>query len=273
MTHAAPEEEPRPWQATVFLAYAHEDREVATAVKGAIETCASSKNGGGNVDVDKWEVGAELTNSILGSLQSRMRATDFGVFIYSSIGGKARDNVVFETGLCIGMKSTARTVLLLPKNADVTPSDLRGIIGIEYPYEELQNIPYDRRVNKLDGVGELIVDQICRVMAETPQNQGQPETGQPRSGTTTGQPSAALEMFNAGWTAEAALGGLNSLKGDVFPGKFVVHATRGIGQVVGFDPEDVEPRYVDVRFGSVTGRFRTTDLFEPPIVFQQRAGA
>lgn len=261
-------EQPGKWQAKVFLAYASEDSELAAAVQEAIENCASRKEGG-TVEVRKWPVEAKLTESILESVQSGLRARDFGVFLYSPVSdGKARDNVVFETGLCLGMKDAAHTVLLLPKGADVTPSDLRGIIGIEYPYQELEKIDYTERLDKLDRVGARIVQKIYTVMAETSSNQEQPDAGQPRPGTSTGQPSAALEMFNAGWTVEAALGRLGPLEGDIYTGKFVVHAASGIGQVVGFDPPEKDPRYVEVQFGSVIGRCRTTDLFEPPIALR-----
>ena len=166
---------------------------------------------GGTVEVRKWPVEAKLTESILDNVQSGLRARDFGVFLYSpGVDGKARDNVVFETGLCLGMKDAAHTVLLLPKGADVTPSDLRGIIGIEYPYKELENADYTDRLDKLDGVGARIVEKIYNIMAETSPNQEQPGAGQPRPDTSTGQPSAALEMFNAGWTVEAALGRLRA---------------------------------------------------------------
>jgi hypothetical protein len=268
MSQATPEQ-PGKWQAKVFLAYASEDSELAAAVQEAIVNCASHKQGG-TVEVRKWPVEAKLTESILDSVQSGLRARDFGVFLYSPVDGKARDNVVFETGLCLGMKDAAHTVLLLPKGADVTPSDLRGIIGIEYPYQELANAEYSDRLDKLDGVGARIVEKIYNVMAGTSPSQEQPGAGQPRpgTGTGTGQPSAALEMFNAGWTVEAALGRLGPVEGDIYTGKFVVHAASGIGQVVGFDPPEAEPRYVEVQFGSVIGRCRTSDLFEPPIALR-----
>jgi len=260
-------EMPGPWRAEIFLAYASEDSELAEAVQEAIQTCANRKTGG-VVEVKKWPVEAKLTDSILESVQSGLRTRDFGVFLYSPVDGKARDNVVFETGLCLGMKDAAHTVLLLPKGVDVTPSDLRGIIGIEYPYQDLENVGYTDRLDKLGGVGARVVEKIYRVMAETSPDQEQPDAGQPRSGASTGQPSAALGMFNAGWTVEAALGRLGPLEGDIYTGKIVVHAASGIGHVVGFDPPGAEPRYVEVQFGSVNGRYRTTDLFEPPIAFR-----
>jgi hypothetical protein len=268
MKQRRPGEEPGPWLAKVFVAYAHEDSSVAWAIRDAIIKYANGREGG-TIEVDIWEVKVELSRSILQSVQSNILEADFGVFIYSSIDdNKARDNVVFETGLCMGMKDADHTVLLLPENSDVTPSDLRGYIAVEYPTVELKNIENAKRVEMFRTAGAAVVDKIYEVMAETSPNQEQPDAGQPRSGASTGQPSAALEMFNAGWTVEAALGRLGPLEGDIYTGKIVVHAASGIGHVVGFDPPGAEPRYVEVQFGSNIGRWRTTDLFEPPIAFR-----
>ena len=267
MTQLPPEKQPGPWLATVFVAYAHEDSMVAWAIRDAMREYSNSREGG-TIDIETWEVKVELSKSILESVQSNIRETDFGVFIYSSVDGKARGNVVFETGLCMGMKDADHTFLLLPENSDVTPSDLRGFIGVEYPIAELKNIENTKRIEMFSTAGAAVVDKIYRVMAKTSANQEQPGAGQPRPGTSTGQPSAALEMFNAGWTVEAALGRLGPVEGDIYTGKFVVHASSGIGQVVGFDPPEAEPRYVEVQFGSVIGRCRTSDLFEPPIALR-----
>jgi hypothetical protein len=53
--------------------------------------------------------------------------------------------------------------------------------------------------------------------------------------------------------------------GGVSPGRIVVHATNGIGRVMGFDLEGAEPRYVDVQFGSGIGRYKPAEPFEAPI--------
>lgn len=89
MSQGTPEQ-PGKWQAKVFLAYASEDSELAAAVQEAIVNCASRKRGG-TVEVRKWPVEAKLTESILDSVQSGLRARDFGVFLYSpGVDGKAR---------------------------------------------------------------------------------------------------------------------------------------------------------------------------------------
>lgn len=160
---------PGTWQAKVFLAYASEDRKVALAVQEAITEGAIAE-GDGTITVVKWDVNAELTNSIFNNILSTMSGTDFGVFLYSPVDVKARDNVVFESGLFIGMKKADHAIILLPKNYSVEPSDLHGILGLKYPYDELRDNAKDHRarVNLLDGVGADIVDNIRKVMTSLP---------------------------------------------------------------------------------------------------------
>jgi hypothetical protein len=65
-------------------------------------------------------------------------------------------------------------------------------------------------------------------------------------------------------TALAALGALTGVGEDVSPGKIVVHATYGIGRVMGFDPDGAKTRYVDVQFEAGIGRCKLTELFAAP---------
>jgi predicted nucleotide-binding protein len=96
-------EPPGTWHAKVFLAYAKEDRKVAVAVQEAVTEAAKAEDGG-KISVVKWVVNADLTASIFDNIQSTMSGTHFGIFLYSPVDVKARDNVVFESGLFIGMK-------------------------------------------------------------------------------------------------------------------------------------------------------------------------
>jgi transcription-repair coupling factor (superfamily II helicase) len=64
---------------------------------------------------------------------------------------------------------------------------------------------------------------------------------------------------------QAGQGKLTPVGEDVLPGRIVVHATYGIGRVLGFDPEGAARRYVDVQFGSVVGRYKLSELFVAPI--------
>lgn len=264
MSQQSPEQ-PGTWQAKVFLAYASEDRKVAVAVQEAITEEAKAE-GDGKITVVKWIVNAELTDSIFNNIQSTMSGTDFGVFLYSPVDVKARDNVVFESGLFIGMKKADRAIILLPRNYEVEPSDLHGILGLKYPYDELRDDAEDHRarVNLLDGVGADIVDKIRKVMTQPPAYQEQPAPGQPQSGATTGQPPTGVEMISTVLAFRAGEGKLTLVGENVSPGRVVVHATYGIGRVMGFDPEGAQPRYADVQFESGIGRYKLTELFVPP---------
>jgi hypothetical protein len=71
-------------QAKVFLAYASEDRKVALAVQEAITEGAIAE-GDGTITVVKWDVNAELTDSIFNNILSTMSGTGFGVFLYSPV--------------------------------------------------------------------------------------------------------------------------------------------------------------------------------------------
>ena len=263
MSQGTPEK-PGTWQARVFLAYASEDRDVALAVQEAINRYAKGKEG--KIDVDTWEVNSELSESILDNIQFTMRERDFGVFIYSPVDGKARDNVVFETGLFIGMKKADHTIILLPDNYQVAPSDLHGILGPPYPYDEvLVAKDLATRVAKMGAAGAKIVDRIRTIMAQSSPRQEQPDTEQPQSGARTEQPPTAAETISRGLASLAAMGKLTRVPENVSPGRIVVHATYGVGRVMGFDPEGADPRYVDVQFGSVIGRYRDSELFMAPI--------
>jgi Predicted nucleotide-binding protein containing TIR-like domain len=263
MSQATPEK-PGTWQARVFLAYASEDRDVALAVQEAIKRYAKGKEG--KIDVDPWEVNSELSESILDNIQFTMRERDFGVFIYSPVDGKARDNVVFETGLFIGMKKADHAIILLPENYEVEPSDLHGILGPPYPYDEvLAAKDHPTRVAKMGAAGATIVDRIRNIMTQPPAYQEQPEARLPQSGARTEQPPTAAETLSTVLAFQAGQRKLTPLGEDVLAGRIVVHATCGIGRVLGFDPEGVEPRYVEVQFGSGIGRYKLAELFEAPI--------
>ena len=262
MSQGTPEQ-PGKWQVTVFLAYASEDENLAVAVQAAINKHGTSKSGA--IAVKKWPLNSEFTESILGNVLSSIRQRDFGVFIYSPVDGKARDNVVFETGLFIGIKGRDHTVILLPENHEVAPSDLSGILTPKYPYDQLQDVVHLDRVDILDEVGLIIADRIRTIMAQSSPRQEQPDTEQPQSGTRTEQPPTAAETISRGLASLAAMGKLTRVPENVSPGRIVVHATYGVVRVMGFDPEGADPRYVDVQFGSVIGRYRDSELFMAPI--------
>ena len=259
------------WDAKAFLAYASEDEDMALAMQNAIDDCPSSM-GGGTISVTRWRVVAELSESILQSLQVHIEDHDFGIFIYTPVDMAAvresehliaRDNVVFETGLFMGKKGRRRTILLLPDKYLVTPSDLTGIIGIKYAFDKVKKAEdHSGRTGILGPVAAKIVEWIQGVMNESPANQEQPDTGLPPVGTSTAQPASPLEVLGVALVADAAQGNLKDLENeDIKRGRLVVHAIHGVGQVEGYDPPNRRPRYITVRFGSSTGVFDMSELF------------
>jgi predicted nucleotide-binding protein len=268
MTQQLPET-PGTWQAKVFLAYASEDKDVALAMQAAIDNYPLSKKGG-TISVRPWPVADELSASILQNLQNKIRDNHFGVFIYTPVDReerreskrKARDNVVFETGLFMGKKDTRHTIILLPKEYEVTPSDLAGIVCIEYPYDGVKGAEGQAEGASILGpVGAEVADWIKKVMDQSSAYQDEPATGQPPPETSTGQPSSALEMISAGLASQAAQNKLNRMDGDVWEGRLVVHAIYGVGRVMAWDPPEANPRYITVQFGLLTGRFGMSELF------------
>lgn len=57
---------------------------MALAVQEAITEGAIAE-GDGTITVVKWDVNAELTDSIFNNILSTMSGTDFGVFLYSPV--------------------------------------------------------------------------------------------------------------------------------------------------------------------------------------------
>jgi predicted nucleotide-binding protein len=263
------------WNAKAFLAYASEDEDLARAAQDSMMTYLRN-NKGCMIDVTPWPVAAEPSESILKNLQDKLRGHDFGIFIYTpadttevreSKQPKARDNVVFETGLFMGMKGPHRTIILLPENHEVAPSDLAGIIGIRYAYDEVKGaMNHAGRTGKLGPASAKIVDKIRDVMDQPSTDQRQTELGPPPSDTSTARPTSPLENLGAGLGSDAARGRLTKLDDkNVWQGRFVVHAVHGVGQIMGYDLPNERPRFITVRFGSDIGVFAMSQLFVAPI--------
>lgn len=261
-------EKPGTWQAEIFVAYATEDRNAALAIQDAINKYAKDNNVDRKISVETWEVKVTPGTSILENLRSKIAESDFGVFIYSpdEQHEKARDNVVFETGLFMGMKGIDHAIILLPEGHEVAPSDLAGIVELRYSYDKLKNVGgnHSARIAELGGVCAEIVDRICVVMDQSAQHQEEPGPAQPASAIGKDQAQSAPEMFSTGLAYLAGLGSLRPLGGTILPGQFVVHSVNGVGRIVGFDTPDTDPRYIDVQFGSAIGRYRMSELFTAP---------
>lgn len=270
-----PPVEPPGWNTKAFLAYASEDEDLARAAQDSMMTYQRNKKGG-MIDVTPWPVAAEPSESILKNLQDKLRSHDFGIFIYTpadttevreSKQPRARDNVVFETGLFMGMKGPNYTIILLPETHEVAPSDLTGIIGIKYAYDEVKGaMNHAGRTGRLGPASAKIVDKIRDVMDQPSTPQRQTEPGQLPSDTSIARPTSPLEILGAGLGSDAARGRLTKLDDEnVWQGRFVVHAVHGVGQIMGYDLPNERPRFITVRFGSDIGVFAMSQLFLAPI--------
>ncbi|MGY5806368.1 TIR domain-containing protein [Rhizobium sp. LEGMi198b] len=95
----------------------------------------------------------EPTQYPLDALESRLKASDFAIFIcvpeendHTVIRGQKRnvirDNIIFELGLAMGRLGRDRTFLISPRNADLhLPSDLLGISPENYDQVLLSTSP------------------------------------------------------------------------------------------------------------------------------------
>jgi predicted nucleotide-binding protein len=269
MRDKQPDDVPGTWHADVFLAYASEDQKLARATQAAMNDYPTTEKGG-TIFVKPWALTAEPTVSILGSLEKSVEKFDFGVFLYTPLDRReergvkqlvARDNVVFETGLFIGKKGRSRVLLLMPDNYPVGPSDLDGIIGIKYPYDQIENADHEQSKTLLWDASAKIVTRIQQV-AETPEYRQRPDTQPPPAITHSPQPVSPLELLGAALVTDAGRRKLAQLDdGSVNRGRLVVHAIHGVGQVEGYDPPNRQPRYITVRFASSTGVFDVSELF------------
>ena len=265
---------PAAWHAEVFLAYASEDASLALAMKSAVETCARSKQAG-TVFVTPWELAIRsVSESTLRNLSDATQQYHFGIILYTpavkteirnSERWVARDNVVFETGLFIGAKGTERTIILLPEGYEVVPSDLAGIVGIQYALDDFKKEEIlDRQTSTLLTAGGRIVERIANVMSQPPAASHPGEGKTSSSAGVPPGPASPLDLYSTGLRLDASRGNLKPLGENIKRGRLVVHAIHGIGQVEAFDPPGSQPRYITVRFGSVTGVSDISDLFLPP---------
>ena len=99
-----------------------------------------------------WTASFPLTTGTLDALLAKFRVCDFGVFILAgddkaSIREKdfavARDNVLFEAGLFMGMQGKGRTFLVTPRDAPGyhLATDLSGITTTGYDPDRVPPAP------------------------------------------------------------------------------------------------------------------------------------
>ena len=126
---------------TLFIGSSTQRKSIAYGLKKMLSDCT---------DVTVWDEAPEFAmgESLLGSLIKVGEFYDFAILVFGKddctmMGGipcpTVRDNVLFELGLFIGLIGRERAFWLSPRgaNAPALPSDLDGIVHLEYNEPEL----------------------------------------------------------------------------------------------------------------------------------------
>lgn len=137
------------------------------------------------------------------------------------------------------------------------PSDLAGITRTTYSSPKASNASSEWD-SALRPAARKVRDAIERRVSS--------DLGASLPGTARGPVSGGAGT-PADWLAWAAT--LDAQRGylanieAVSVGDLVVHSLHGVGQIVGFDPDDDDDQYVRVRFGSRIAAVPSSELYEP----------
>jgi len=119
----------------ILLAYAETDKVLVHGIKAALEGAAAAREPAVPVDVRLWPHATTLTVSILESVTRALKGVHFGVFVFTPTDrllkdgaavDVARDNVVFELALFLGLKGKERAFIIATGDVEL-PTDLGGI--------------------------------------------------------------------------------------------------------------------------------------------------
>ena len=102
--------------------------------------------------VTPWNVSFLASSTTLDSLRTTLGENDFGIFVFapddnSSIRAKelvvARDNVVFEAGMFMGIHGRSKTFVVVPRNVPGfhMPTDFQGFTAISYDPADFAKSP------------------------------------------------------------------------------------------------------------------------------------
>jgi tetratricopeptide (TPR) repeat protein len=136
---------------------------VGSSVEGIGIAYAVQQNLLHDAEVTVWDQGVfELSSTTIDSLTKALKATDFGIFVFSpddivKMKGtplpSVRDNVLFELGLFIGKLGRERVFFLIPSGSDIhIPSDLVGVTPGKY------------ETNRTDGSMQAATGPACHQM-------------------------------------------------------------------------------------------------------------
>lgn len=149
-------------RATVFIGSSTPALNIADAVRKGLSRHA---------EVMVWDKAFDPGTWLLGGILNMARQADFAVFVirkddttiirnteYSTV----RDNVLFEAGIFMGALGPERTFLLWPTTSRSKPlrlpSDLQGLLRIEYKPPENDRLPADLK-KPLEVIREQIEKQ------------------------------------------------------------------------------------------------------------------
>ncbi|MDR7091538.1 nucleotide-binding protein [Cellvibrio fibrivorans] len=116
---------------------------VASSVEGLDIAYPLQVNLQHDADITVWSQGVfSLSITPLDSITEALRASDFGIFVFSgddetrmrgNVSDTVRDNVIFELGLFIGKLGKRRCFIVMPDNIDLhIPTDLVGVSPAKY---------------------------------------------------------------------------------------------------------------------------------------------
>lgn len=125
----------------VFIGSSAEARQVVTSLQTAL---------GNDVETTPWTDAFPLSGNTLDSLLRKFSESDFGVFVLAPDDSAimrekdfkvARDNVLFEAGLFMGMHGKGRTFLVTPMGVPAfhVASDLLGFTTSPYDPERIKS--------------------------------------------------------------------------------------------------------------------------------------
>lgn len=233
-----------------------------------------------------WTGAFDLSSMTMEGLETKIKESDFGVFVLSEddqresrneIHSTPRDNVILELGMMIGHLSQKRAFIVTPTDVNLRlPTDLLGVTPARYDKERARVEPREA----LSVVGGEIraaikalgpVERQKQIQRESNNNDesGTPkfarssDEGNPELSRSTVEPSQgrnsrgasvvrdALFTSDNGWREIAGRGWLQEASdADIREGERLVHLRYGLGEILGFSPEKESQRTVSMRFSS-----------------------
>ncbi len=229
----------------VFIGSASESVHVAEALQSVLQDL---------VEVTLWADAFNVGEYSVDDLREAAALHDFAVFVFtaddevSSRGTTThapRDNVVFELGLFSSRLGPRRTFVLKPEGESIkVPSDIAGITYATYrpPDAPPSDARWDSAVRPAARRIRRAIDRAREQLASAPSD----AVSEARHPDSAASPSELLAADLLSAARQRALPPIVRIE----RGVLVVHPLLGVGQVVGYDPPDIQDRMIRVRFSS-----------------------